>query len=272
MALVVALLFSSIVTFALSRHMARQKGGPSLHLVAASRDIQPGEALAPGMLKTVDWPGANAVRGSFSKPADLANRVSLIPLSAGDLVLDNQLAPAGISNGLTRRIPNGMRAIALKSDEVAGVAGFLLPGSSVDVLVTSTGFGSNASTATILQDAPVLAAGQNTEPASDGKPATTTVVTLLVSPIDAEKLALASSSGKIHFALRNAADRVQVADLAPEISKTNDAPRPIASTVPVASAPVAAQVGAKPEKHRTDEVEVITGNRTNQPLLPGSRP
>jgi pilus assembly protein CpaB len=103
-----------------------------------------------------------------------------------------------------------MRAIALKSDEVVGVAGFLLPGTHVDVLVTlRDNTGPGPVTATALQDVEVLAAGQQYQPDPTGKPKSVDVVTLLLKPEDAAKAVLASSQGTIHFVLRNGTDREQ---------------------------------------------------------------
>ena len=278
--LVAALIFSAAVTLALGRYLAHTRGtGKTMRLVAAARDIPAGQPLEPNMLKLVDWPAAPAVRGSVARAEALTGRVALIPLAAGDLVLEQQLTPAGTANMLTRKIPPGMRAIALKSDEVAGVAGFLLPGSIVDVLVTSTGFSSNASTSTVAQDVPILAAGQKTDPDPDGKPVTTTVVTLLVSPVDAEKLALASSSGKIHFVLRNEGDRTQLANLAPEVSAPSKGSEaaPAAAPAPPSAMKPQAEPGLKPAgssakpKPAAETVEVVTGGpKTNEPALPGS--
>jgi pilus assembly protein CpaB len=110
----------------------------------------------------------------------------------------------------------GMRATAVRSNEIVGVAGFLYPGSRVDVMVTYTppGSGSNPVTQTVLQNVEVLTAGQTIEPDPQGKPETVNVVTLLVSPEDSQKLQLASSQGVIQFVLRSGVDQKNV-DLQP---------------------------------------------------------
>jgi pilus assembly protein CpaB len=106
-----------------------------------------------------------------------------------------------------------MRAIALRSDEIVGVAGFLMPGSHVDVLATlRTDTSPEPTTFIVLQDAQVLAAGHETKPDPDGKPATVTVVTLLLSPGDAERAVLASLQGSIHFVLRSGTDSARTED------------------------------------------------------------
>ena len=105
-----------------------------------------------------------------------------------------------------------MRAISLRTDEIVGVAGFLLPGTHVDVLMTyKSPMSSDSITNTVLQDAQILTAGQKTTPDPDGHASTASVVTLLVNPDDAEKLTLASAQGSIHFVLRNGADHTQTA-------------------------------------------------------------
>ena len=127
-----------------------------------------------------------------------------------EFINDRQLAAVGSQAGLTAKIPTGMRAIAVRSDDIVGVAGFLLPGTHVDVLMT---YRSDTSpeprTATVLQDVVVLAAGQQIHPDPAGKPITVNVVTLLLKPEDAEKIALAASLGGMYFVLRNGGDRAQ---------------------------------------------------------------
>jgi pilus assembly protein CpaB len=100
-----------------------------------------------------------------------------------------------------------MRAISVSSNAVVGVAGFLYPGSHVDVLVTyRPPDQQNPITQTVLQNVEVLSAGQKIEADPQGKPETVNVVTLLLNPVDAEKLVLATSQGSIHFVLRNGVD------------------------------------------------------------------
>jgi pilus assembly protein CpaB len=138
----------------------------------------------------------------------LIGRVVLFPVAEGEPILDRQLSTPGTGSGITVKIPNGMRAISLHSDDVIGVAGFLLPGTHVDVLVTlHVSSSPDPFTFTVLQDAEILAAGQKTEPDPEGKPTTATEVTLLVKPEDAERIVLASTQGTIHFVLRNGVDR-----------------------------------------------------------------
>lgn len=212
LALVVALLISGLFTFWLSRrfvHASRTPVQPPNQYVAAARALDPGEVIRKEDLTMIDWPRSHPLTGSFGKVDDVVGRAVLYPLSSGQPILDRQLAAAGSGAGLTGRIPTGMRAMALKSDEVVGVAGFLLPGTHVDVLVTYIDQNhpdAQPETATVLQNVEVLAAGHQVQPDPTGKPETVDVVTLLLSPEDAEKAALASEKGTIRFVLRNGGD------------------------------------------------------------------
>lgn len=213
LALIVALVISGLFTFWLSRrfvHAARTPVQPPNQYVASARALDPGEVIRKEDLTMIDWPRSHPLEGSFMKADDVVGRAVLYPLSPGQPILDRQLAAAGSGAGLTGRIPTGMRAMALKTDDVVGVAGFLLPGTHVDVLVTYSDPNQpngEPITATVLQDVEVLAAGHQVQPDPTGKPVTVDVVTLLLSPEQAEKAALAGEKGEIRFVLRNGGDR-----------------------------------------------------------------
>jgi pilus assembly protein CpaB len=128
-------------------------------------------------------------------------------MSKGQPITGQFLSAVGSGAGLAGKIPDGMRAIALRSDEIVGVAGFLLPDSHVDVLATiHTDKMPEPTTFVVLQNAQVLAAGRQLEPDPEGKPSVVTVLTLLLSPADAERAVLASLQGTIHFILRSGSD------------------------------------------------------------------
>ncbi|MGA7525395.1 MAG: Flp pilus assembly protein CpaB [Acidobacteriaceae bacterium] len=213
LALVVALVISGLFTFWLSRRVGRTpKVAPpqNQEYVAAARSLDPGEIVRKEDLNLIEWPKSHPLAGSFVRVDDVVGRAVLYPLAAGQPILDRQLAAPGSGIGLTARIPSGMRAIALSSNEVVGVAGFLAPGTHVDVLVTYHDTENpDPITATVLQDAEVLAAGHQVQPDPTGKPLTVDVVTLLLSPEDAEKAVLASAQGSIHFVLRNGGDHAE---------------------------------------------------------------
>jgi pilus assembly protein CpaB len=178
-------------------------------VVVAARKIAAASVLVKDDLTTIKVPQSLQLNGAISNLDDLVKgeRVSVYPLEPGDLVLEHDLAAPGSGIGLVTKIPPGMRAVSVRSNEVVGVAGFLYPGSHVDVLATFRPEGNTAPiTQTILQDVEVITAGQKSEPDPTGKPETVTVVTLLLSPEDAEKLFLATSQASIQFDLRNGAD------------------------------------------------------------------
>ncbi len=228
-ALLIALLLAGGVTFVISRKLMG-RAGPSLQFqsyVAASRPLQPGEVLKPEDLTTIEWPASHPLLGAFTKATDLAGRAVIYPVAGSQPVLQEYLAAPGSVIGLTAKIPEGMRATSAKSDEVVGVAGFLFPGSHVDVLVTfrSDRFPTPA-TQIVLQDVEVLTVGQKLQPDPQGKPETVNVVTLLLTPEDSQKLVLASSQGSIQFVLRNGADHSKVSAIPMQIAQLSG-PAPV---------------------------------------------
>lgn len=252
-AFLIALLVSGGCTYLLSRKMHHAASGvaPTKMVLAAAMPLSAGQVLKETDLKTVAWPTSVPLSGAFekSKEKELVGRAVLYPLSTGEPIQDRDLAIPGM--GLTVKIPPGMRALALRSDEVVGVAGFVFPGSHVDVLVTyRSGQSPEPTTATVLQDAEVLAAGHQVEPDPSGKPSTVNVVTLLVKPEDAERVVLASTQGSIHFVLRNSSDTKHV----------DDKPVQLSQLIP--------GVGPKPVGHRLVQhrpqpyvVETVMGNK-----------
>ena len=157
----------------------------------------------------IDWP-ANAVpKDSFATPAELIGRGLIYPVIQNEPFLPNKLASVGAGAGLPPAIPPGLRAVSVRVNEVIGVAGYVLPGTRVDVVVTVSPSGQSAdmTSKVILTNVQVLAAGTKIERDTDkNKPMPVTVVTLLVNPDEAERLTLASSEGKIQLALRNPLD------------------------------------------------------------------
>jgi pilus assembly protein CpaB len=247
-ALLFALVGAGLFTMWMSKAMSKAApaAAPKQQYVAALHALEPGETLQKTNLSLVDWPASSKLDGGFQKLDDLVGRTVLYPLAAGEPILDRQLAAAGAGLGLSTKIPDGMRAISLKTDQVVGVAGFLLPGTHVDVLVTfRTPEQPDPVTSTVIQDAQVIAAGQKTQPDPEGKPTTVDVVTLLVKPNDAERVTLASAQGTVHFVLRNGSDHEQIADKPAELTQLGGVPKPVATHGPArkvdppAAAPVA---------------------------------
>lgn len=212
-ALLAACLISACCTLLLGRKLklaSAARNGELLRYVAPSRALEAGEVLKAEDLDWINWPKESPISSAEVNAAVVLGRVVLYPLGKGQPILENDLADAGTGGGLASRIPQGMRALALRSDDVVGVAGFLTPGSRLDVLVTYRASNSDEPvTATVLANAEVLAAGQRLQPDPSGKPASATVVTLLLSPLEAERAVLASTQGTVHFILRNGLDRDQ---------------------------------------------------------------
>ena len=210
--LLCALLVAGSCTWIFTRNTSAHAAGhvPERHCLAAAKDLQPGEVLQPQDLAMVSWPASLAMSGTFDKGDVLIGRAVLYPVEKGQPITEKLLSSPGAGVGLAGEIASGMRAIALRSDEVMGVAGFLFPGSRVDVLVTyRTDKSPESQTLTVLQNVEVLAAGQKTQPDPEGKAVTATVVTLLLTPEDAQKAVLASTQGTVHFVLRNGTDKEQ---------------------------------------------------------------
>jgi pilus assembly protein CpaB len=213
-AFVIALAVSALCTWLLGRKISTHAATvPENRYLAPAKPLQAGEVIKPEDLELVSWPASNPIVGAYTKPEDLVGRAVLYPADKDQPITDRVLAAAGSGLGLSAKIPDGMRAIALRSDEVMGVAGFIYPGSHLDVLVTYHAANSpEPITFTVLQNAEVLATGQKDQPDPEGKAVTATVVTLLLTPQDAERAVLASSQGTFHFVLRSGSDKTQVKD------------------------------------------------------------
>jgi pilus assembly protein CpaB len=221
LALVAALGISGLCTWALARRMNHHRTTvETLTYMVASKTIAAGEVLKPENVRPGVWPVTQPVAGAFTRADQVIGRSSLYPIAAGQLVVESYLATAGSGIGLTTKIPNGMRAVALKSDEVAGVAGFLFPGCKVDVLVTyRSERDPQPTTLTVLEDAEVIAVGHQVQPDPEGKPITVNVVTVLVSEEDTARVVLASNQGSVHFVLRNGGDHSEAKSAPVQLSE-----------------------------------------------------
>jgi pilus assembly protein CpaB len=189
----------------------------AVQIVAAANDLSVGTTISQKDVMLLDWYSDALPSGAFTKPTDVVGHPLLYPMSAKEPILARDLGVEGAGIGLAGKIPEGMRGVAIRSNEIIGVAGFLYPGSKVDLLMTFTppGSGNNSPiTQTVLQNVEVLTAGQTIEPDPQGKPQAVNVVTLLLSPEDSQKLQLASGQGNIQFVLRSGADQ-KTAELRP---------------------------------------------------------
>jgi pilus assembly protein CpaB len=179
-------------------------------VVVAAADLQIGAELRREDLKVIDWPASAAPQGVFTTFDEVIGRGLVLPLIENEPVLPMKLAPKEAGAGLPPVIPQGLRALSVRVNEVIGVAGYVLPGTRVDVLATlnPTEVRTDVMSKVVLNNVQVLAAGTKIEQSADGgKPMPVTVVTLLVNPLEAERLTLASTEGKIQLALRNPLDQ-----------------------------------------------------------------
>jgi pilus assembly protein CpaB len=179
-------------------------------VIVAADDLQVGARVEERDIKVIRIPGADLPPSAPRKRADVLGHGVIVPISKGEFILPNRLAGENAGSGLPSLIPPGMRAVSVRVNEVVSVAGFVTPGTRVDVLLTGTpGAASEEQTTTVLQNVAVLASGHTLERTATGEAQNTAVITLLVSPDDAQRLTLASSEGHIQLALRNPLDTRQ---------------------------------------------------------------
>ncbi len=178
-------------------------------VVVATRDLGIGAAIEATDLKVQPWPANRIPDGSFQQIDDVISRVTVSQVLVNDPIVDRRLAVPGSGVGLAPKVPEGMRAMAVRVDDVNGVAGFVLPEARVDVLLTGSPKGRaelGQITRTILSNIRVISAGEHLAPDASGRPQRVPVVTLLLTPRQAEMLTLASSQGRIQLILRNSMD------------------------------------------------------------------
>ncbi len=208
-AFVIAAISALIVWRLVGSRLAAAKNVPTTRLVAAAKDVKIGTVLANTDLTTIQVLGA-APAGAIVDPKNAIGRGVISTIYAGEPILDSRLAPAGSGGGLAATITQGMRAIAVKVDQVVGVAGFVLPGVRVDVVITGippdVKNTQNTQARTVLQNIEVISAGTDIQKDAAGKPQQVQVVNLLVTPEQAQVLALATNQTRIQLVLRNPLD------------------------------------------------------------------
>jgi pilus assembly protein CpaB len=198
---------------AIQRMPAREVEVPGVNVVVASGYIPVGTRLTKDHLRVATFPARNPVPGAFTDPQQVLDRGVIETLSENEPITTLKVAGPESGSGLPPVIPPGMRAMSLRVDEVVGVAGFVLPGTRVDLIVTVEDDGDGAGreepmSRTVLRNVLVLTAGTryDQDRGRDGQPVRSTVVTLALLPEDAERAALAAEQGQISLALRNPVD------------------------------------------------------------------
>jgi pilus assembly protein CpaB len=208
-AFVVATGASLLLYRLMARRIEVKPGPPPLQVVLAARNLDLGTLIKDQDLKTGPWTGALPA-GALIKKDDIIGRGVVATIVAGEPILESRLAPRGAGAGLASMIPAGMRAVAIRVNEVVGVGGFVVPGMRVDILISGQPPNTDGRlgnlTKTMLQNIEVLSAGQDTRRDAEGKPILVPVVNLLVTPEQAEKLSLAANQTTIQLVLRNPLD------------------------------------------------------------------
>jgi len=210
----VAILVASAASFfmyqVIQRMPVREVEVATAKAITAARNIPIGTVLVKEDLRVVAWPARNPVQGGFTSIEQVTNRGVISAVAENEPITEAKLAPLGVGGGLAPTIPSGMRAISVRVNEVIGVAGFVIPGSHVDLVVTAKDPRTQANiTKAVVNNLEVLTAGSRFDQESsrsEGKPIQASVVTLLATPEDAEKIGLASSEGSITLTLRNPLD------------------------------------------------------------------
>jgi len=205
-----ALVMGAFVSFLVYRNLegGRGKAAPGEDVFVATDDLQVGTKIEDKDIKYAHFASSDLPAGVFHRREKLIGRGVIQPIYRGEWITSSKLAGENAGYGLPSLIPPGMRAVSVRVNDTSSVSGFVLPGTRVDVLLTGEPQGSNQTqTTTVLENVMVLANGTKLERApGGGEPISATVITLLVSPDDAQKLTLASNQGRIQLALRNPLD------------------------------------------------------------------
>jgi len=273
---ILAVVFGLLASVAIYRYLAqydkviRERKIATQPVVVATKELPFGSVLSGENIQTVNWPNEIVPTGAISSTQELFGRVVRTPVAIGEPILEGKLAPVGADRGLGMRVPPGMRAMTVPVNVVTGVSGFVLPDSKVDVVVTiRPETEKETMSKLVLQNLIVLAADQKLED-KDGRPMKMQSVTLLVTPSESEKLALASNNGEIQLVLRNPADADSAETSGTTILRMLAAKEPVqrAAPVPRMRAPRSI-VRPQPEQvekpvKKPIQVEVIRGSKRSE--------
>jgi pilus assembly protein CpaB len=270
----VAALASFGVLRAIQNMPVREVEVRSVHHVVATRSLEMGQLITKDDVKLVAWPASDPVVNGFTAIEDVLNRGLIDGVVANEPLTEGKLASLEAGGGLPPTITAGMRALSVKVNEVIGVAGYVVPGTRVDVIVTlsNRGMQNDSMTRVVVSDVEVLTAGTRMDQAKsrDGQAIAASVVTLLVTPEDAEKIALAANEGSIMLTLRNPLDRAPTQTMGVKTAALlgEPSPPPVVTTggttrrVVRKPAPVAA-----PEPEKPKMVETIRGGKKTEEVI-----
>jgi pilus assembly protein CpaB len=256
----------SLVFYKLMTSNSPQKSTlASTHVVVAARDLQVGTLIKEDDVKMGEVGGS--VPAGVTQKADLVvGRGVISVIYANEPLVDSRLAPRGAGAGLAAMIPPGMRAVAVRVNEVVGVAGFAVPGMRVDVLVSGSPPNQNQGsvTRTILQNIEVLSAGQNYQKDTEGKPVIVQVVNLLVNPEQAETLSLAGGNASIQLVLRNPLDTTVAKTSGTGMASLFGGPPPAPPKATVVRVVAPPRPAALPKVVKPPVIEMFEGNKRSE--------
>jgi pilus assembly protein CpaB len=269
---------SFVVYRAIQQIPVRQVEVANYHVVVAAKSLSQGMRLTADDVKLVAWPSSSPVANGHTDVESVINRGLLSSVVENEPLTEGKLASLEAGAGLPPTIPEGMRAMSVKVNEVVGVAGFVVPGSKVDLMVTLRR-NDDSLTRTVATNVQVLTAGTryDQEKAKDGEPIPSTVVTLMVTPEDAERITLAQSQGQIMLSLRNPLDTGEAETRGVETASLFG--RPVLAEAPPRAAPAVrrpvsgpAAPAAEVVPARPNMVESIKGGkRTTEEIRGGGR-
>jgi len=240
-AILAATLATVGVYYAVIHRPAVQVEVPSAMVVVAAKPLELGARLTAAEVRVIAWPARNPIEGSFAKIEDVMDRGLVVPLAENEPIIEGKLAPKNAGAGLPPAIKPGMRAMSVKVNEVIGVAGFVVPGTKVDVLVTIRR-DRDTTSLVVCSNVQVLTAGtryDEAEAKKQGKAIASSVVTLMVTPSDAQSIALAATEGQLMLALRNPLD---TDNTRPQVTRTAELMRDPLPPVMRVTAPAPSRV------------------------------
>jgi pilus assembly protein CpaB len=285
----VSLVFALMVSAVFYQMTARSSSGPrkaeatdTRDMVVTTRPLGVGVIIKPADIKIAKMSAEGFPKGAFTKVEEVLDRPVISNMLLEEPVMEGRLAPKGSGLGLAPTIPVGMRAVTVRVNDVAGVAGFVLPGMKVDVLVTGHPPNAEGSvTNTVLQNMLVLAAAQTIQADARGQAIQAPTVTILATPDQAETLTLANSEGRVQLVLRNSSDQTieatsgryaselygqAVKRIAPKPSDDGiPRPRPVVAAAPPPPPPV---VAPPPPPPPPDQIVMIRGNTRTVEVIP----
>ena len=263
LALAVGLLVSFTVYGRLRQFADANTSAAGVPVVVAAEDIPVGMKVEAKDLRVINLPQAAIPAGAFSGTSKILGRGAILPVSKGEFILPSKLAALNAGAGLPSMIPQGMRAVSVRVNDVVSVAGFVQPGTHVDVLATGNeGSGNERQTTTVLENVLVLAVGKSLDRNVTADAQTAPVITLAVSPDDAQKVALVSQEGRIQLSLRNPVDTKQGSIDATRASSVYPGIKPVAVEAKPKLHTVAAKKPVAPPAPY--QVEMIRGSKRDE--------